>query len=117
MRSDIVAGAIFPDYELSDHAAKRRKLSELQGQHRWFLFSAAAVSAPKTARKRKDLFNSIVKSKLVTAALSRSAPTTLPKRMNTAPALAPTGLFSLMWGVWSKKIWTSPNTPIPFTIP
>jgi hypothetical protein len=33
MRSDIVPGAIFPDYELSDHTAKRRKLSELQGQH------------------------------------------------------------------------------------
>jgi len=31
MRSDIVPGAIFPDYELSDHTAKRRKLSELQG--------------------------------------------------------------------------------------
>ena len=30
MRSDIVPGAIFPDYELSDHTAKRRKLSELQ---------------------------------------------------------------------------------------
>jgi len=33
MRADIVPGANFPDYELSDHAAKRRKLSELQGQH------------------------------------------------------------------------------------
>ena len=32
MRSDIVPGAAFPDYELSDHTAKRRKLSELQGQ-------------------------------------------------------------------------------------
>jgi hypothetical protein len=28
MRSDIVPGVIFPDYELSDHIAKRRKLSE-----------------------------------------------------------------------------------------
>ena len=28
MRSDIVPGAIFSDYELSDHTAKRRKLSE-----------------------------------------------------------------------------------------
>jgi hypothetical protein len=27
MRLDIVPGAIFPDYELSDHTAKRRKLS------------------------------------------------------------------------------------------
>ena len=33
MRSDIIPGAIFPDYELSDHAAKHHKLSELQGQH------------------------------------------------------------------------------------
>jgi hypothetical protein len=33
MRSDMVPGAIFADYELSDHTAKRRKLSELQEQH------------------------------------------------------------------------------------
>jgi hypothetical protein len=32
MRSDIVPGGAFPDYELSDHTAKRRKLSDLQGQ-------------------------------------------------------------------------------------
>ena len=31
MRADIVAGAEFPDYELTDHAGKRRRLSELQG--------------------------------------------------------------------------------------
>ena len=29
MRSDIVPGAIFPDYELPDHAGKLHKLSEL----------------------------------------------------------------------------------------
>jgi hypothetical protein len=33
MRPDIVPGAIFPDYELSDHTGKHRKLSELQGPH------------------------------------------------------------------------------------
>jgi hypothetical protein len=31
MREDIVAGAVFPDYELTDHTGERRKLSELQG--------------------------------------------------------------------------------------
>ena len=31
MRADIVTGAVFPDYELTDHAGKRRRLSELQG--------------------------------------------------------------------------------------
>jgi hypothetical protein len=34
MRSDIVPGAAFPDYELSAHTAKRRKLSDLQGLER-----------------------------------------------------------------------------------
>jgi hypothetical protein len=29
MRSDIVPGAVFPDYELSDHRGTRRTLSEL----------------------------------------------------------------------------------------
>jgi hypothetical protein len=32
MRSDLVPGARFPDYELTDHATERRKLSDLQGQ-------------------------------------------------------------------------------------
>src|SRR6202453_3576272 len=31
MRADIVPGATFPDYELTDHTSNRRKLSELQG--------------------------------------------------------------------------------------
>ena len=31
MRADIVAGAVLPDYELTDHTGKRRKLSDLQG--------------------------------------------------------------------------------------
>ena len=33
MRADIVPGSVFPDYELTDHTATRRKLSDLQGQH------------------------------------------------------------------------------------
>jgi len=31
MRADIVASAVFPDYELTDDTGKRRKLSDLQG--------------------------------------------------------------------------------------
>ena len=31
MRADIVASAVFPDYELIDHTGKGRKLSDLQG--------------------------------------------------------------------------------------
>ena len=31
MRADILANAEFPDYELTDHTGKRRKLSNLTG--------------------------------------------------------------------------------------
>ena len=46
MRSDIVPGSLFPDYELSDHTAKRRKLSELQGPHPMVLRPADDGRAP-----------------------------------------------------------------------
>ena len=52
MRADIVPGAIFPDYELSDHTAKRRKLSELQGQHPMVLVLSRGGYCPRTAGRR-----------------------------------------------------------------
>jgi len=33
MRADIVPGATFPDYELTDHLGAKRRLSELQREH------------------------------------------------------------------------------------
>src|SRR6266478_2104652 len=50
MRSDIIPGAIFPDYELTDHTAKRRKLSELQGQHPMVLVLSRGGYCPKDRR-------------------------------------------------------------------
>jgi peroxiredoxin len=32
MSADITVGAVFPDYELSDHTGTRRKLSDSQGE-------------------------------------------------------------------------------------
>src|SRR4051794_906120 len=55
MRSDMVAGAIFPDYELSDHTAKRRKLSELQGQHPMVLVLSRGAYCPKDRRQHEGL--------------------------------------------------------------
>src|SRR5271170_3379128 len=55
MRSDIVPGAIFPDYELSDHTAKRRKLSELQGQHPMVLVLSRGGFCPKDRRQSELL--------------------------------------------------------------
>ena len=47
MRSDMVPGANFPDYELSDQTAKHRKLSELQGQDPMVLVLSRGAFCPK----------------------------------------------------------------------
>jgi hypothetical protein len=55
MRRDIVPAAVFPDYELSDHMAKRRKLSELQGQHPMILVLSRGGFCPKDRRQAEGL--------------------------------------------------------------
>src|SRR6202051_3306582 len=55
MRSDMVPGAIFPDYELSDHTAKHRKLSELQGQDPMVLVLSRGAFCPKDRRQSELL--------------------------------------------------------------
>jgi hypothetical protein len=61
IRSDMVPGAIFPDYELSDHTAKHRKLSELQEQHPMVLVLGRGGFCPKDRRQAEVCFNSIVR--------------------------------------------------------
>src|SRR5579864_1944713 len=55
MRADIVPSAIFPDYELSDHTAKCRKLSELQGPHPMVLVLSRGGFCPKDHRQAEGL--------------------------------------------------------------
>ena len=55
MRSDVVPGAIFPDYELSDHTGKHRKLSELQGQDPMILVLGGGGYCPKDRRQAEGL--------------------------------------------------------------
>jgi peroxiredoxin len=55
MRADIVPGAIFPDYELTDHTAKRRKLSELQGPDPMVLVLSRGAFCPKDRRQAEGL--------------------------------------------------------------
>jgi len=45
MRADIVPGARFPDYELTDHTRTRRRLSELQGNDPMILILSRATTA------------------------------------------------------------------------
>ena len=55
MRPDIVPGAIFPDYELPDHTAKHRKLSELQGPHPMVIVLGRGGFCPKDRRQHEGL--------------------------------------------------------------
>src|SRR5260370_22479402 len=55
MRPDIVPGAAFPDYELPDHRAKHRTLSELQGGDPLVLVLSRGGFCPKDRRQHEGL--------------------------------------------------------------
>jgi len=55
MRVEIVPGAGFPDYELTDHTGKRRKLSELQGQDPMVVVLGRGGYCPKDRRQAEGL--------------------------------------------------------------
>ena len=55
MRSDMVPGSTFPDYELSDQTGQRRKLSVLQGQHPMVLVLSRGGFCPKDRRQAEGL--------------------------------------------------------------
>jgi peroxiredoxin len=55
MRPDIIPGARFPDYELTDHARTRRKLSELQGSDPLILLLARGHFCPKEHQQHVEL--------------------------------------------------------------
>ena len=55
MRSDIVPGARFPDYELTDHTRVRRRLSELQGNDPMILLLSRGHFCPKDHQQHLEL--------------------------------------------------------------
>ena len=55
MRVDMVPGAIFPDYELSGHTGKHRKLSQLQGIDPMIVVLGRGGYCPKDRRQTEGL--------------------------------------------------------------
>jgi peroxiredoxin len=55
MRADIAPGGIFPDFELVDHTATRRTLSELQGHDPMIVVLARGHYCPKDHQQHVDL--------------------------------------------------------------
>jgi peroxiredoxin len=112
MRSDIVPGATFPDYELSDHTAKRRKLSELQGQHPMVLVLSRGGFCPKDRRQAEGLVQLHRELEVAYCRLVTISTDNITQTNEYRSGVGPTGLSSRTRGVWCKKISTSPNTPI-----
>jgi peroxiredoxin len=55
MRADIVPGAVFPNYELTDHTAKRRSLAQLQGPDPMVIVLSRGGYCPKDRRQAEGL--------------------------------------------------------------
>jgi peroxiredoxin len=55
MRADIAPGAVLPDYELTDHTGKHRKLSDLQGPDPMILVLSRGSFCPKDRRQAEGL--------------------------------------------------------------
>jgi peroxiredoxin len=55
MRSDMVPGGVFPDYELPDHTGTARRLSELQGDDPMILTLARGHYCPKEHQQHLEL--------------------------------------------------------------
>jgi peroxiredoxin len=55
VRADITAGSALPDYELTDHSGKRRKLSELQACDPLIVVLARGSFCPKDRRQHEGL--------------------------------------------------------------
>src|ERR1700730_1580973 len=55
MRADIVPGATFPDYELTDHTRTRRRLSELQGNDPMILILSRGHYCPKDHQQHLEM--------------------------------------------------------------
>jgi peroxiredoxin len=55
MRPHIQVGGRFPDYELTDHTGKRRKLSELQGDDPMILVLSRGHFCPKDRRQLRNM--------------------------------------------------------------
>jgi len=55
MRADIIPGAVFPDYELSDHTGKHRRLSDLQQRDPMILVLSRGAFCPKDRRQHEGL--------------------------------------------------------------
>jgi peroxiredoxin len=117
MRSDMTQGAVFPDYELSDHTGKHRKLSELQGDDPMVLVLGRGGYCPKDRRQAEGLLQL---HREMEVGYCRMVTITTDSIIQTNEYRSGVGahwpFLSDTHGVSCRRISISPSTLIPLTI-
>jgi peroxiredoxin len=116
MRSDIVPGATFPDYELPDHTSTPRRLSELQDDDPLVLTLARGHYCPKEHQQHLELaafYPKIAVGYTQIATIATDDHHTLQEfRASVGAQCTSSPILSERF----KRISTSRSTPTPSTI-
>jgi hypothetical protein len=111
MRSDIVPGKTFPDYQLPDHTGTLRKLSELQGDDPLIVTLSRGHYCPKEHQQHLELASFYPK-----IAVGYTPPTTITHYRSSARPSEPSGRFCPILNERCRGTSTSRSTPILSTI-
>src|SRR5258707_15376376 len=103
MRPDIVPGARFPDYELTDHTKTRRHLSELQGIDPMILILSRGHFCPKDHQQHLALAAFYPKKPVAYTIIGPISTTTIPKSKHFENAGEGLWPFLPDWGAKGKK--------------
>jgi peroxiredoxin len=115
MRADIVPGAVFPDYQLSDHRATHRRLSDLQQADPLVLVLSRGGFCPKDRRQHEGLLQLHREMQVGYCRLVTISTDNLLETSEFRAASARAGRFSPIPGAPCRKISTSQSTPIRTT--
>ncbi len=111
MRPDIVPGAKFPDYELTDHTRTRRRLSELQGNDPMILVLSRGHCCPKDYQQHLALAAFYPKIAVSYTKIVTISTDNILESNEFRDAVGAQWTFSLIRRARCRKTWTSRNTP------
>ena len=115
MRPDIVSGALFPDYELSDHRGMRRTISALQGDDPLVLVLSRGGFCPKERRQHEGLLQLHREMQVGYCRLVTISTDNLLETNEFRTAVGEGGRFCPTPAAECKRISTSRNIRIPTT--
>ena len=115
MRSDIVPGATFPDYELPDHEDVPRRLGELQGDDPLILTLARGHYCPKEHQQHLQLAAFYPQIAVAYTQIATISTDDHHTNQEFRASVGPTGPSSPIPGARSRRTSRSRSTPTQST--